>query len=525
MAGLVDTFCLGALPKTSVDFLTGLAEEYRINIDDAKKEDHGYLVKLVLRHLSSTAVLDSADNGAAIFLKLYNELGEELKKEGVKVEPGVPSSGGDRSGELSDTLSYHKLRQFKINGTIGDPGQKNCLTYSSLCYQISQGEKLHYTISEIYAGVIRAIEPGNPFRDVLELEAEDFDKKAFMKSLRSHFSIRDPNEVFNELRRCAQKPEEGAHKFVCRCVALRKKVKNMCASEEIPFDLDNVDATFFKTIYTGLRQTNVRNELRQTLTDAIVTDDDLLLEVSEACANEVERLKKLNEGKEKPEKSVSVKQITLDSDSDEPEGGDSSSSSGFSPSSGSNSGGGRSGGQKSRGKKKGPSQNPQPRTQNQNNKSTHNAPRADTSSVSASDWAKMTSAMNDMTAANAKLTAEMNVLKQMTGKQDSQNSGPRSQNPPGPRFQNNQTGPRFQNPTTAPIPDGSGPAGQFNAAPLLNPLTNPYVQPFPRPQQNYNRNGRPTFRCQICMAYNIPYCIHCLKCGSDDGHKAKDCLN
>ena len=62
-------------------------------------------------------------------------------------------------------------------------------------------EKLNYTTSEIYAGVIRAIEPGNPFRDVLELEAETFDKVAFMRSLRSHFQIRDPNYIFNELRR------------------------------------------------------------------------------------------------------------------------------------------------------------------------------------------------------------------------------------------------------------------------------------------------------------------------------------
>ena len=518
MAGLVDTFCLGALPKTSVDFLTGLTEEYRIGLDDTKKEDHGYLVKMVVKHLTSDAVLNSADKGAAIFLKLYTELGEELKKGGVKVEPvGEP----DRSDELTDTLSYHKLRQFKINGTIGDPGQKGCVTYSSLCYQIRQGEKLHYTTSEIYAGVIRAIEPGNPFRDVLELEADDFDKASFMKSLRSHFQIRDPNAVLYELRKCVQKSDETAHKFVCRCVALKKKVKNMCASEEIPFDLASVDSTFFRTIYTGLRQTNVRNELRQTLLDAAIADDDLLLEVSEAQANETERLRKLEEMKGKPEKSVNVKQITFDSDSDEAEGGDNSSSSAFSQSDSNSSGGRASGGQKSRGRKKNPSQNPQSRTQvpNQNKQPNQNAPRADTSSISSSDFAKMTAALNDVTASNAKLTAEVNVLKQMRNKQ-SDNSGSRSQNPSGPRVQNNPPGPRFQNPTTAPVADGNVPPGQYVA-----PVLSAHAPPFTRPQQNFNRNGRPTFRCQICMAYNIPYCIHCLKCGSDDGHKAKDCLN
>ena len=214
------------------------------------------------------------------------------------------------------TLSYQKLRQFKINGTIGNPGQKNCLSYTSLCYQIAQGEKMHYTTGEIYGGVIKAIEAGNPFRDVLELESEDFDKKALMKALRSHFRIRDPNDVFNELRGCVQKPNESAHAFACRCVALKKKVENMAQSENIPFDLENLRTTFFKTVYTGLRQANIRNELRQTLSSGRVTDDDLLLEVSEACAIEEERVKKMGEG---GEKSVKVNKITTDSDSDEPD--------------------------------------------------------------------------------------------------------------------------------------------------------------------------------------------------------------
>ena len=140
------------------------------------------------------------------FLKLYNDLSQGLGDLGVKNEPGT-------GGRLDETLSYHKLRQFKINGTIGDPGQKNCLSFSSLCFQIKQGESQGYTINEIYAGVIRAIEAGNPFRDVLELESENFDKEAFMKSLRSHFMESDPNTVFNELRTAAQKPNETAHKF------------------------------------------------------------------------------------------------------------------------------------------------------------------------------------------------------------------------------------------------------------------------------------------------------------------------
>ena len=51
--------------------------------------------------------------------------------------------------------------------------------------------------------------------------------------------------------------------------------------------MENLQATFFRTIYTGLRQQSIRNELRQVLKDATIEDADLLIEVSEAAANEV----------------------------------------------------------------------------------------------------------------------------------------------------------------------------------------------------------------------------------------------
>ena len=188
MAQLVEAFCMKMVPEADVDFLLARCVEYNINVEAAKRDNKTHLVKLVLRYLTSDTVEGSADAGAAVFLKLYGDLSQGLGDLGVKNEPGT-------GGRLDETLSYHKLRQFKINGTIGDPGQKNCLSFSSLCFQIKQGESQGYTINEIYAGVIRAIEAGNPFRDVLELESEKFDKEAFMKSLRSHFMESYPNTV------------------------------------------------------------------------------------------------------------------------------------------------------------------------------------------------------------------------------------------------------------------------------------------------------------------------------------------
>ena len=71
----------------------------------------------------------------------------------------------------------------------------------------------------------------------------------------------------------------------------------MAKTENIPFDEENLSATFFRTIYTGLRQNNIRNELRAVLKLGEMADEDLLVEVSQASSNEEERLKKLNQNK------------------------------------------------------------------------------------------------------------------------------------------------------------------------------------------------------------------------------------
>ena len=79
MAQLVEDFCIEHLRSASLPFLTNLATEYQIPIPVDKANSKSYVSKLVLRYLTSETVEKSADNGAAIFLKL--ELGTELRNE------------------------------------------------------------------------------------------------------------------------------------------------------------------------------------------------------------------------------------------------------------------------------------------------------------------------------------------------------------------------------------------------------------------------------------------------------------
>ena len=475
MAGLVESFCLQNLPQTEVDFLLARVVEYQIPVTDDKKGDKAHLLKVVMRHLTSADVENSADGGAAIFLKLYNDLGGALKDLAKQ----------DNDDDSVTTLSYRKLRQFKINGTVGDPGQKNCLSYSSLVYQINLGETQGYTIHEIYAGVIRAIEAGNPFRELLELEADDFDKESFLKTLKSHFQERDPNSVFNELRTAVQGTKETAHRFCCRCVALKKKVLNMAASENTAFDEENLNATFYRTIYTGLKQTEIRNELRQILKEGRLDDAELLSEVSQAQSHEEERMKKMGEGNER---RVNVNKLTCESDSDESESQFSDSSSSFSSSSSQNKKAAQASGKKQQNNAKG--------AQKGGKKGQKNGQKSQKSPEDAwnAELSKMTAAFEKLSSANAQLTAEVNVLKGAIA------SGAGSHNPKP------QMSPTLNNHATS--------AG-------VRPNLNPSATSF-SPYVRFSPTNRPIHLCKSCHANKSNFCRHCFKCGADS-HKIGEC--
>ena len=540
MAELVEAFCLQNISEASAGFLLALTEEYRIDVDAGNRDNRNILVKTVYKHLVSDAVQNSPDHGAALFLKLYNDLGGELKtlvpevKPEVKTEPPMPPLEGDETleekspavetavtsegtaavsvgptvvssgrGDVSETLSYHKLRQFKINGTVGDPGQKGCVTYSSLCYQIRQGEIQGYTINEIYGGVIRATEAGNPFRDVLELEAGDFTKEDFMKSLRAHFKERDPNLTLSDLRGAKQDHKETARTFCCRCVALKKRCLNTARAESMSLDEDNVNRTFFQTLYTGLRQNNIRNELRHVLTEGTVKDADLLVMVALAETNEEERLRKMADG----EKKVHVNKVTCDdSDSDSEQLDSSSSGSSSAPAS-------RNLNRKERRAAAAALKKNQPKPA----QNVVNVPNQDT--LVSAQVGKIAAAMEKLATSNATLVADVMALK-------SRMAGSDSSKPPLAGAQNK---------VTCPIPNGNGMMLNLPTmaptAPPFNPTFNPTFSPTPNqfnqgpPQyvRQFNpRTNRPVYLCNACISAGSPYCRHCFKCGSD-AHKIGEC--
>lgn len=48
-----------------------------------------------------------------------------------------------------------RIREFKIRGLIGVPGQKDTLSYATLAFQIKRGKNEGYSFREIQVAVIR----------------------------------------------------------------------------------------------------------------------------------------------------------------------------------------------------------------------------------------------------------------------------------------------------------------------------------------------------------------------------------
>ena len=221
---LIEKFITQWLPQADVDFLTNLLAEYHVDVPAAKEGNQGELLKLVLRYLSSPTLEGTPDHGMAVFNKLFNELGTLLGKGTPKAEPLE-----EGEGTAANTVSFHKLKEFKINGTI-DGGKSGTLSYTSLSCQLKQAEAAGYKISDVIAAVIRAIPAGSSFRTLLEAKVE-LSKDDFFKLLRSHFKEKDSSRVYQELLNCYQLPGQDAHEFCCMAMALRDRVQVLSKEE------------------------------------------------------------------------------------------------------------------------------------------------------------------------------------------------------------------------------------------------------------------------------------------------------
>ncbi|KAL6454997.1 hypothetical protein MHYP_G00365650 [Metynnis hypsauchen] len=181
-------------------------------------------------------------------------------------------------------------REFKISGQIGEPGQKDRLTFSSLARQIEHGLNKGVSEVEIVDAVIRAIAPGMQLHSYLEGRA-NLTLPTLRRILRSHYQERSATELYKQLTSEVQGIKETPQAFLIRAVDLRQKI--LFASQEsesgLKYDPGLVQNLFLHTVLTGLQNDNIKRDLQPYLEQSDITDELLLERLNIACAYETER--------------------------------------------------------------------------------------------------------------------------------------------------------------------------------------------------------------------------------------------
>ncbi|CAH3170308.1 unnamed protein product [Porites lobata] len=151
-------------------------------------------------------------------------------------------------------------RDFKIQGVVGDPGQKEKLGYQALISQIEAGLTKGYSDKEVSA-VVRAVQPGLQLRSYLETMV-DLTLPRLHKILRFHFHERNATELYQLLTNIAQQPNEDPQSFLMRALTVRQKI--ISASKEsdsgIKYDASSVQSLFLRAVETGLADETIRQK-------------------------------------------------------------------------------------------------------------------------------------------------------------------------------------------------------------------------------------------------------------------------
>ena len=185
-------------------------------------------------------------------------------------------------------------REFKIIGQIGEPGQKDKLSFVSLARQIEGALQKGYKPSEVVDAVVRAINPGMRLRSYLE-GLEGLTLPRLRSILRSHYQEKSATELYRQLSTLAQEPQEGPQSFLIRALDTRQKIlfATKEADTQLKYDPALVQGMFLHALDTGLQDETIRTRMRPLLQTVGVQDEDLIQRMNETVLEETERKSKL----------------------------------------------------------------------------------------------------------------------------------------------------------------------------------------------------------------------------------------
>ena len=215
-------------------------------------------------------------------------------------------------GEINAVnVGLGKLRELKLSGTIGKPGQKGKLTYSSLLSQLRNAIKRNFDDSEICAAVIRCIDPNTPLRNYLE-ELEDLTVEKMLPTLQSHFQEKNATALYHQMNNAVMSSDDTELSFCMELMALRDKIYKISSTQGGEYTKPLLQSQFQKALYTGIKNERVRQELKPYLSNRRVkpvTDQRLMAEITEICMLDQEHRAKVEESKSNRRGNISAVEV------------------------------------------------------------------------------------------------------------------------------------------------------------------------------------------------------------------------
>ncbi|KAK7891779.1 hypothetical protein WMY93_023742 [Mugilogobius chulae] len=207
-----------------------------------------------------------------------------------KISPSPPRTRPEPTHTLQEVTLR---REFKICGQIGEHGQREKLSYLSLVRQIEMGIEKGHSETEVVEAVIRAISPGLPLRDMLEIK-RGLTLSKLLTILKGHYKVDSSTELYHQLLNISQEPRETAVNFVFRAIELKEKLLWKAANEVTDelYSRATIQRKFLRSIETGLLSDSIKYQLLPLLSDLGTTDEELIERVNEVSKLENERLEK-----------------------------------------------------------------------------------------------------------------------------------------------------------------------------------------------------------------------------------------
>ena len=322
------------LPEMVGTELEALCGELGLEIPPEKKGSRRGLYRLVLGHLMDQE-RENDDGGKAKYIQVHGVLrqmamakAEEANKhteppppdhkpmrdfnmnmidammepqDGTRTTPlGYRPPGAEENARrrlVPKVASLYHLKECKIRGSIGDPGEKDKLGYYGLISEIKERQNEGYDDDRIVGAVINAVTPGNVFKRRLEMRRNlegSIPLPILHEMLKTHYQEKGSSSIFRELSDAVQGADEKATTFCNRLIVIRDEALSRSIEEGCRLDVQYLKKRFLKSFATGLRNGNIRNELREILKTE-PSDDELLKSIGEAVRGEDERAVKMAE--------------------------------------------------------------------------------------------------------------------------------------------------------------------------------------------------------------------------------------